>query len=307
MTPSQGEPEPGAPMHADEIPIDVDLVRRLLATQFPRWADLPIRPVQSNGTVNALYRLGGDMVVRLPRLEEWAGAIDHEYRWLPRLAPHLPAAVPLPIAQGHAGEGYPCPWLVNRWIEEATPTVDPIIDPARLAVDVAAFIAAMQQIEAADGPPARRGAHLSTQDEFTRASIDESRDDVDVKQVSGIWEEALSTPEWDGPPVWVHGDLLPDNLLVQAGRLRAVLDFGEVGVGDPACDLIPAWSLLTPETRAAFRTELALDDATWNRGRGWALSIAVQAIPYYRHTNQAFVGLAARMLEQIAADHHRHL
>ena len=288
-------------MHVGEVDIDASLVRRLLAVQFPQWADLPIEPVPSAGTDNALYRLGHDMAVRLPRIH-WAAGVDKEHEWLPKLAPFLPLAIPVPLAKGNPGEGYPWHWSVYRWLEGENASIERIVDLRQAATDLAQFIVALQQIEPAGGPPARRGVPLARRDQPTREAIAALRGTLDVDAVTAAWDVALEAPAWQGPPVWVHGDLLPGNLLVKQGRLSAVIDFAGLGVGDPACDLMIAWNLFTAETRGAFRAALAVDDATWARGRGWALSQALIFIPYYLDTNPAGVAVARRTINEVLAD-----
>jgi aminoglycoside phosphotransferase (APT) family kinase protein len=227
-----------------ELDIDVGLVRRLLAAQFPRWAELPIEPVTSAGTVNALYRLGDDMALRLPRVEWAVEDVDRERRWLPRLAPLLPVAIPVVLGKGVPAQGYPWPWSVYRWLDGENPTIERVADPAQLAADLAAFVTALHRIQPADGPPSYRGVPLATQDGATRVAIAQLRRVIDTDAASAAWDAALRAPEWPDPPVWVHADLMPGNLLVRDGRLSAVIDFGTVGVGDPACDLVVAWYLL---------------------------------------------------------------
>jgi aminoglycoside phosphotransferase (APT) family kinase protein len=295
-------------MHADEMPTDASLVRRLLAAQFPQWADLPIAPVRSAGTDNALYRLGDDMVVRLPRIHWAVGQAEKEYRWLPRLAPHLPLAVPLPLALGRPGEGYPWHWSVCRWLAGGNAIADRITDPQQAALDLARFIAALERIDAAEGPPpgphnSRRGEPLASRDTETRQAIALLHDDFSAAAVTAVWDAALAAPAWDRRPVWIHGDLQSGNLLAVDGRLSAVIDWGCLGVGDPACDVMAAWLWLDAETRPVFRAALQVDDATWARSRGWALTFGLIALPYYRDTNPALAGTAHQAIEEVLADH----
>jgi aminoglycoside phosphotransferase (APT) family kinase protein len=294
-------------MHVDEVKTDVSLVSRLLAAQFPQWADLPLRTVDSAGTDNALYRLGDDMVVRLPRIHWATGQIDTEHRWLPRLAPHLPLAIPAQLARGNPGEGYPWHWSIYRWIEGETVTIDGIAEPNQAAIDLAQFLVALQQIDSRGGPPAdpygpARGTPLAMRDTHTRDAISALQGLLDTDAVTAAWEAALQAPEWSDVPVWFHGDMLPGNLLFERGRLKAVIDFGALGVGDPACDLMIAWNLFSGETRDAFRAALAVDDATWARGRGWALSQALIFVPYYSNSNPVGVGNARRAIAEALAD-----
>ena len=209
---------PADRMHADEVDTNASLVGRLLAAQFPRWADLPLEPVRSAGTDNALHRLGDDMAVRLPRIRRAVGQVDKEHRWLPRLAPHLPLAIPVPLAKGTPGEGYPWPWSVYRWLEGENATIERIADPRQAATKLARFIAALQRIDPTGGPPPGehnffRGVPLATRDTQTRAAIASLRGTLDADAVTAAWEAALRAPSWDGPPVWVHGDLQYANLL----------------------------------------------------------------------------------------------
>jgi aminoglycoside phosphotransferase (APT) family kinase protein len=294
----------GDRMHPDEFGIDVARVRRLVAVQFPQWADLSIEPVRSAGTDNAIYRLGDEMAVRLPRIASATGLIELEHRWLPLLAPLLPLAVPIPLAKGRPGEGYPWPWTVCRWLEGEPAMGERITDLRQAATDLAGFITALQQIDPEHGPASPRGGPLAARDERTRAAIAALRDKIDTAAVTAAWDAALRAPAWTGPAVWTHGDLYDGNVLVERGRLSAVIDFGVLGVGDPACDSIVAWSLFTPETRAVFRAELAVDDATWARGRGWALSVALIALPYYETTNPVMVANAGHRIEEVLADCH---
>lgn len=296
-------------MHENEQPTDPALVRRLLAAQFPQWAHLPLQAVESAGTDNALYRLGEEMVVRLPRIDWAIAQIEREARWLPHLAPHLPFTVPVPLAVGEPGEGYPWHWSVNPWLPGENATFDRIGDPVQFARDLAKFIRAMQQVDTtgaplAGSPGVSRGVPLAQRDAPTRAALDDLQktDLIDVDAATAAWEAALDAPVWDGPPVWFHGDLQSGNLLSADGRLSAVIDFGCFGVGDPAVDLLPAWNLLTPRSREIFRETMAVDDATWDRGRGWALSVSLIALPYYHQTNPTLAGISRYAIDQILAD-----
>lgn len=293
-------------MHGDEVDSDASLVRRLLAAQFPQWADLPVVRIDSAGTDNAIYRLGDDMAVRLPRIHWAVGQVDKEHHWLPRLAPHLPLAIPAPLAKGKPGEGYPWDWCVCRWLEGENATVARLTDPRQAAIDLAQFITALQRIDTAGGPradPNSRGAPLRMRDTYTRKAIAALHGMYDAGAVTAAWELALRAPDWNRAPVWFHGDLLSGNLLVVRGRLSAVIDFGSLGVGDPACDLMIAWNLFSAENRDVFRAALAVNDATWARGRGHALSQAVAFIPHYLNTNPVGVANARRAIDAVLADH----
>lgn len=294
-------------MHDHEVETDVSLARRLVAGRFPRWADLRIEPVASSGTDHALYRLGDDMVVRLPRIADAQGQAEVEMRWLPKLAPHLPVAIPEPLATAPPVEGYPFDWSIYRWLDGETATNDRLADPLQAASDLAGFVSALHRIDTTEIPGpwepfTHRGAHLAGRDRETRESIASLAGMFDVDALIAQWDTALSAPAWSGPPVWIHGDLLPTNLLVDGGRLTAVIDFGAMGTGDPACDVMPAWVLFGGVARDAFREGLDVDDATWARGRGWALSWAAIFIPYYVDTNPVGVDIARRTIEEVLSD-----
>ena len=291
-------------MHADEVDTDVTLVRRLLAGQFPHWAGLAIEPVVSYGTDHDIYRLGDDLAARLPRIGWATRQAAKEAEWLPKLAPQLPLAVPVQLAIGHPAEGYPFDWTVYEWLpgDNANGTIE---DLDQAAVDLAAFVRALRQVDPTDAhprPARSRGAPLAELDKDVRRSIAELGDRVDGDATLRSWQESLDAAAWDGEEVWVHGDLLPGNLLVVDGRLSAVIDFGCLNVGDPACDLQPAWNVFAGASRARYRAELDVDDASWLRGRGWALCQAVMALPYYWNTNPGMIRQASHALTQVLAD-----
>jgi len=291
-------------MHAEEIETDVVLVRRLLIGQFPQWADLPIVPVASYGTDHDIYRLGEQLAVRLPRIGWATKQAAKEAQWLPTLAPHLPLALPVQRAMGHPGEGYPFDWSVYEWLpgENADGTIE---DLDQAAVDLAAFITALRRVDTSGAhprPPRGRGGPLAEGEEQVRRSVAQLGDRIDGDATLRSWQGSLTAPAWDGPEVWVHGDLLPGNLLVLHGRLSAVIDFGGLNVGDPACDLQPAWNLFAGASRLRFRAELEVDDGSWLRGRGWALYQAVSALAYYWDTNPGMIRQASHALAHVLAD-----
>jgi len=290
-------------MHADEIDTDTALVRRLLAGQFPHWADLAIDPVVSYGTDHDIYRLGDHLAARLPRIGWATDQAAKEAEWLPKLAPRLPLAVPVHLAMGHPAEGYPFEWSVYEWLpgENANGTID---DLEQAAVELAAFVNALRRVDATDAhprPSRGRGAPLAELDEQVRRSVAELGDRIDGDATLRSWKESVNTPGWAAEEVWVHGDLLPGNLLVVDGRLSAVIDFGGLNVGDPACDLQPGWNVFAGESRTRYRAELQVDDASWLRGRGWALYQAVSALPYYWDTNPGMIRQASLALAQVLA------
>ncbi|GEO32563.1 aminoglycoside phosphotransferase [Cellulomonas aerilata] len=279
----------------------MDTVRRLLAAQQPALASLPVRPVRSLGTVNAVFRLGDDLCVRVPRVPDWAESLDREWRWLPLLGPHLPLAIPEPVAWGTPDDTFPLPWAVLRWIDGETYADDVVADEAAAARALAGFVTALRRIDPTGAPVAGRRP-LRELDAQTRAAIASVPDLLDARAAIAAWDRALDAPPWTGAPVWIHGDLLRPNLLVRDGRLVAVIDFGGVGGGDPATDLLAAWAVLGLRGRQVLRQALEADDGTWERARGIALHQAALIVPYYRDTNPAFAALAVRTVERVLAD-----
>jgi aminoglycoside phosphotransferase (APT) family kinase protein len=287
-----------ARMHADELEIDEALVRRLLADQFSEWADRPLRRVEHQGTVSAVFRLGDELALRLARRDGPTEPGGKELEWLPLLAPLLPLEIPVPVAQGRPTTEYPWFWEVQTWLDGETAPVEEI-DALQAARDLAAFVAALQRVDPT-GAPRGRGIPLSERDRELRFWL--AKFDGDPV-VTAEWERALAAPAWDGAPVWHHGDLDVRNWLVRNGRISGVIDWGSMGVGDPACDVMVAWKLHSPAARDAFREALPTDDATWERARGWALSQAVAALAYYTPENNPILyAEAERWLELALSD-----
>lgn len=294
-------------MHADELDISVELVHRLLLDQFPNVAGLPIERVPSAGTDNAMFRLGSDWVVRLPRRIGAVESVQKEMEWLPTLSNRLPLLIPTVVAKGHPDVDFPFPWAIYSWLDGDPITNIPIEDLKTVATDLAQFITALQSLDATNGPAPgshnfNRGEPLGNRDAHTRSCIAQLHGQIDTESVTTIWEAALQTPQWQAAPVWIHGDLQAGNLLVKNGRLHAIIDFGCLGVGDPACELQVAWNLFDAESRQVFRQALQIDDATWARGRGWALSGSVIALPYYQNTNPVLAGIAQQAIDAILAE-----
>ncbi|MBX8824793.1 aminoglycoside phosphotransferase family protein [Ochrobactrum sp. SFR4] len=294
-------------MHANKIKTDLTLIQRLIASQFPQWQNLPLKEVFSAGTDNSMYRLGDDLVVRLPQRPEAAVQILKEQRWLPVIAPHLHCEIPLPLANGVPATDFPYPWSVCQWREGKNAIEATVSDFHQAAVTLACFINDLQSLNATDGPvPGEhnfyRGVPLQNRNEQYLTALDQIHDMINTKAALSLWQQALKADEWRYAPVWIHGDIHAGNLLVRNGRISAVIDFGGLGVGDPACDMMVAWNFLTTDSRAVFREAVKADDAAWKRAQGWALSMAVIALPYYRNTNPQVVRSSLNTIEQLLAD-----
>ncbi len=287
--------------------IDATLVKQLIRAQFPEWAALPVAPVENGGWDNRTFRLGDSMSVRLPSAPAYVAQVEKEHRWLPVLRPHLPLRIPVPVGLGAPGAGYPWPWSIYSWLDGEPARADRIHDLGRFAVDLAQFLVALRGIDARNGPVAgahnfHRGGSLTVYDSETRWSISVLADEIDVAAVTEVWDAALAM-SWQGPPVWVHGDVAETNLLVKVGRLNAVIDFGCAGVGDPSCDLVIAWTFLDPASRKKFRSAVALDAATWKRARGWAMWKALITLVQLRDTNSMKAEKARQVIRNILDDH----
>lgn len=290
-----------------ELQIDVALVRRLVTTHFPHWSDLPITQIKEEGWSNKVFRLGNEMIVRLPRLPEYAVQVTREHHWLPRLAPELPLRIPEPLAMGLPGDFYPWHWSVYRWINGEMVIPSRVDDMNTFARDLGRFLAALQRVNVSNGPPPGRhnfwrGGALSIYDTETHRAITLLEHRIDATMAKQVWANAQAT-HWDRSPVWIHGDIAIGNLLLNEGKLCAVLDFGNFGVGDPACDLAIAWNIFSREMRAIFRAELRADDETWARGRAWALWKAL-IIEAGTSTSNAFeASQSRRIIDEILADY----
>jgi aminoglycoside phosphotransferase (APT) family kinase protein len=288
-------------LHDDEFLIDVRLVRALVDRALPECASLSLSPLRASGSSNALFRLGGELLVRLPRQPGGSATIEKEARWLPQIGPLLPVSVPEVVAIGEPDLGYPERWSVVNWLDGDVPTVvGPGSDAAptrrALAWDLATVVNALRDIDvptSALADPALqlyRGAPLRTRDISTRRGVEACRaiSDLDLNLDAAllVWEEAMALPDIGqaSTPRWYHGDLLAENLLVRDGRLTAVLDFGGLAVGDPTVDLVVAWEVLDAASREVFRGVVGADEASWLRGRAWALSLALMTFPYYWRT-----------------------
>jgi aminoglycoside phosphotransferase (APT) family kinase protein len=275
--------------------IDAALVRRLIAAQFPQWAELPVTPVKIDGWDNRTYRLGSELTARLPTHETYTAAVHKEHQWLPLLAPSLPVRIPEAVAKGEPGQGYPYHWAIRRWIEGETASYDTVADLPAFAGSIAKLILALQSCDTTGGPSAGahsfyRGAPPEYYNDETMEALAVLKGRIDTVLAREVWEAALAT-SWDRPPVWFHGDIASGNLLVQDGRLSAVIDFGTSGIGDPACDLVIAYTFFYGDSRETFRTAVAQDPATWARARGWALWKALITLAADRDTEASHLAI----------------
>lgn len=274
-------------MHADEIAIDAALVRTLIAAQFPAWSARSLDPVSEMGTDNALFRLGDDLVVRLPRIARAALTLSKECRWLGSLAPHLPVPIPVAMGVGVSSPRFPHPWAVYRWLDGERATPERIADEGAFAMALADFIAALQAISV-DGGPApgshnfwRGGAIAGMEDGWLREKIVKLDPSLDLPGMLSVWDEGKRAAPWARPAVWIHGDLDRQNLLVAHGKLSAVIDFGGLGVGDPSCDVAVVWKAFSEQGRGIFRKRLGVDDATWARSRAFIILQSANILAYY--------------------------
>jgi aminoglycoside phosphotransferase (APT) family kinase protein len=284
-------------------------VAQLVESQFPQWSRLPITAAEPNGWDNRTFRLGRDLLVRLPSGEAYAAQVRKEHRWLPVLAPQLPLPIPVPVALGEPGEGYPWNWSIYRWLDGVPASTAPIADLTGLAVALAHFLVCLERIDPTGGPEPGphnffRGGVLQTYDTETRNAIAAVHELINAELATEVWDAALAAT-WRGTPVWVHGDVAAGNLLIRDGRLTAVIDFGSSGVGDPACDVTIAWTFLSGESREAFRAALPLDAATWARGRGWALWKALITYAGNLDTDTGAAMAARLVFDDVLAEHQR--
>ena len=286
--------------------IDASVARRLIDGQFPQWSHLPISPVEFDGWDNRTFRLGSELTVRLPSGKWYAKQVEKEQRWLPVLAAQLPLPIPLPVAKGEPDAGFPYPWSVYRWLDGELASRARIPDLPGFAATLAGFLVALGRVDATGGPaPGEhnfyRGGPLATYEDETHQAIEALGNEVPAGAARRVWDDAMAT-SWERAPVWLHGDVATGNLLVRDGRLAAVLDFGSSGVGDPACDMVIAWTFLSGASRDRFRTELGVDAGTWARGRGWALWKALISLVGHLERDAPEAALARRDIDEILAD-----
>lgn len=294
-------------MNSQHVVIDVSFVQRLIASQFPQWKELSIDPVATSGWDNRTFHLGKDMSVRLPSAAKYELQVEKEHLWLPKLAPALPLPIPMPLAMGNPEYGYPWKWSIYRWLEGQTAASGRIANLPEFAIDLANFLKALHKTDTIGGPPPGlhsfyRGGSLSVYDNETRRFITALKNKIEAPMATEIWEAALST-SWKNSPVWVHGDISAGNLLVRDGKLSAVIDFGQLAIGDPACDLTINWTLFHGKSREAFQKMLPLDQGTWARARGWTLWKALMVAAGLTNPNNSESKQCWRIIEDVIADH----
>ncbi len=295
-----------ARMHAQEIEIDEALVRSLVTAQFPGLAGGQLTRVEPWGTDNAIWRLGADLVVRLPRIHWATEQVEREATWLPRLAPFLPVAVPEPIAIGEPGAGYPYRWAVHRWLPGDGATLSQMEDPVHFALALAEVIQALRSVPT-DGAPraSNRARPLQEYNDAALGAIEWAGALIDAERARAVWEEALEAPVHGGAPVWVHGDI-EGNCLLRRGQLSGIVDWGSACAGDPAVDIQVVWSpLFTERSRRAFLDDLGVDDATLARSRGAAIYQACGALPYYLDSYPLIVERSWHKLAVLGVDPRR--
>lgn len=287
--------------------IDTTLVQKLISNQFPQWSDLPITAIEPGGWDNKTFRMGDNMLVRLPSAERYAAQVEKEQQWLPVLAQHLPLPIPVPLATGKPSDSYPWNWSVYQWIPGKTANIASISNLVQFARSLADFVKALEHIDTEDAPLAGvhnfyRGGSLQVYDKETRQAIETAGNVFDTNTLIEIWEAALATT-WHDVPVWVHGDLSKDNLLTEEGLLSAVIDFGSCGVGDPACDTTMSWTFFSSESREIFCERLNFDKSTWARGRGWALWKALITLTKANSDDSITSKENRRIINELIEDH----
>ncbi len=257
--------------------INTTLAKKLISSQFSQWVDLKINSVEFSGHDNRTFRLGDEMLIRLPSAEIYAAKVAIEQKWLPQLAPHLSLKIPQPVALGKPTTDYPYPWSIYRWIEgdSANNLMIDDLTLQKIASQLAAFLNELHKVDITDSPmPGAhnffRGAHPKFYDSEARSAIKKLENFIDFGAAISLWEKSLNS-EWKKNPIWIHGDLSSGNILIKNDQLTAVIDFGGMAIGDPACDLVIAWTFFKNKSRKIFKENLQLDHETWNRARAWAL------------------------------------
>lgn len=283
--------------------INKEVVEKLINEQFPEWSVMEIKPVKVSGNDNRTFHLGREMSVRLPSSKHYVPQVEKEQKWLPLLAKSLSLPIPRPLAKGKPSYLFPFPWSVNQWLEGESLARNNLQDLNELASDLGAFLKQLQSIDTSGGPMAGehnfyRGGDLEVYDHESTAAIAFNQDLLNVPLLNEIWRSALDS-KWEKKPVWVHGDVAPGNLLVKDGKLSAVIDFGILGMGDPACDAAMAWTYFDRPSREIFKKALSMDDHTWQRARGWALWKALITFDEHRESNELLAKKAYKTIQVI--------
>lgn len=285
-------------MHKDEIIVNEHMVQKLINEQFPQYTDLPIRKVNSTGTVNAIYMLGEEYYVRLPRLNWASSSLHREWHILPIVSKHVTITVPEVIGKGSPNADYPLSWAIYRWIRGEI-FGHSYINEAEAATALARFITELHSIKTISDAPHAGRKPLRELNEITINAILDCKTDINGEKALKLWRGLIDIEPWNGNRVWIHADLLKPNLIVNNGKLAAIIDFGSAGVGDPAFDAVAAWTVLSSETRALFKTLLNFDEHAWLRAKAYALHQAALIIPYYRESNPAFACQAMNTIDNI--------
>ena len=290
-------------LHPNEFTIDDELVDSLLRSQTPQWGELPLCRLETSGTVNVVYRLGDDKVVRLPRTPDGGRGPRREARWMPVFARAVPLGVPAHLFLGRPTSRYPSNWSILEWVEGAAADPASVVDLHEAAGLLADFVLALRAVST-EGAPLDgnyRGFGLAAVDQGFRTWAERLPGDIDRGAVLRVWERCRQAQPWSGRPTWFHSDLRGDNLIARDGRLVGVIDWEGCSVGDPSADLLVAWWFLDAGSRETFRRLLgdAVPADEWERAKGWALHMAVLAIPYYEASNTDFVKQARRALSEV--------
>ena len=286
--------------------IDVPLVRKLIASQFPQWASFDVTPVEQSGWDNRTFHLGSEMTVRLPSAERYMAQVAKEQHWLPRLAPLLPYPIPRPLAMGEPTSEYPYPWSIYEWLEGEAATLNNVGDLCKFARSVSRAIQLLEHLPIYGGPEPGphnffRGAHPTVYEKEVYSALKTLGPKVDGPRLEALWKESVSST-WQGAPSWIHGDLSSSNLLVRDGVFFALIDFGGLACGDPACDLAITWTFFKGESRRTFREAMGFDEATWLRGAAWTLWKALIVYAGAVGDGEGKVDVARSVIDEILSD-----
>lgn len=290
----------------DRINIQTDLVRKLVLSQFPQFENLPISRVANPGWDNHTFRLGHEMIIRMPSAKRYASQVKKEQKWLPWLSSRVTYTLPEPLFQGKPEKDYPWDWSIYKWIEGKSLSEAGVAEKKPIAKSLAQFLRELHRLNASDGPHAgeqnfHRGGDLNVYDGESRDALAALKNEIDTKSAGEIWERSLKS-RWQNVPVWVHGDLNPANMLIKDGELHAVIDFGSCAIGDPACDLSMAWTYFEGHSNEAFRSALGLDRQTWERAQGWTLWKALISLRAEKNLGSTRAHKLKKLIQELIAD-----